>query len=57
MTGKLAVDPHRFFERNRDERTWGHCMKLKKRSFRTHKQAHFFSDRVVAASNKLPEKV
>ena len=57
MTGKVAVDPHHFFERNRDERTRGHCMKLKKRPSRTHQRAQFFSNRVVTPWNKLPEEV
>ena len=57
MTGKVAVDPHCFFKRNRDERTRGHWMKLKKRSSRTHQGAQFFSNRVVMPWNKLPEEV
>ena len=57
MTGKVAVDPHCFFKRNRDERTRGQWMKLKKRSSRTHQGAQFFSNRVVMPWNKLPEEV
>ena len=57
LTGKLAVDPNQFFERNFDDRTRGHHLKLAKRRCSSQARAKFFTNRVVTAWNSLPEKV
>ena len=57
LTGKVAVDADRFFEKNQDERTRGHQLKLKKRSSRSQLRAKFFANRVVTPWNNLPEEV
>ena len=57
LTGKVAVDADHFFEKNQDERTRGHQLKLKKRSSRSQLRAKFFTNRVVTPWNNLPEEV
>ena len=57
MTGKLNVDHTHWFERNTDQRTRGHKLKLKVRRSKNQARSKFFSNRVVEMWNSLPEEV
>ena len=57
LTGKTGLDPAKFFEKNEDERTRGHHLKLKAKRAAHVARAKFFSLRVVNAWNGLPEEV
>ena len=57
LTGKVRLDPAHFFERDQNQRTRGHHLKLKKKHVNTQARAKFFSNRVVSLWNDLPEEV
>ena len=57
VTGKSKLDPNQFFERHQDDRTRGHQFKLKALRSAHQARAKFFSNRVVAYWNRLPEEV
>ena len=57
LTNRIKLEPSKFFEHNQDDRTRGHHMKLKTKRASLLSRAKFFSHRVVAKWNKLPEEV
>ena len=57
LTGKLNVDPNKFFKRDNATRTRGHHLKLAKPRSNRLLRDKFFSRRVVDRWNKLPEEV
>ena len=50
LTGKVVIDPGRFFERNQDTRTRGPQLKPKKQSSGSQLRAQFFSNRVITGA-------
>lgn len=57
LTGKVRLDPDKFFKRAEDLRTRGHHLKLQKRRSAHQARLNFFSNRVVTSWNSLPEEV
>ena len=57
MSGKLNVDYTHWFERNPEQITRGHRLKLKVRRAKNQVRGKFFSNRVVQLWNSLPEEV
>jgi len=57
MHGVDDIEPERIFQRDREGRTRGHSMKLKKARVRTSGRTKTFSQRVVDSWNALPEEV
>ena len=57
MTGKTMLDPDHFFERDSNDRTRGHQLKLKKKRAKHLSRLKFFSHRVVSHWNSLPGEV
>ena len=57
LTGKVKVDYEQFFELEHQDRTRGHCLKLKKRRSKHLYRLKFFSNRVVNQWNSLPSEV
>ena len=57
LTGKVNVDPNKFFERVSNRRTRGHTLKLKKARTIHLARSKFFANRVITPWNKLPNQV
>ena len=57
LTGKVKLNPSKFFKRTEDPRTRGHHLKLQKMRSSHHARSNFFSNRVVTKWNSLPEEV
>ena len=57
MTGKLNVNPEKFFTKDRASRTRGHHLKLIKPRANQLLRSKFFSRRVLDAWNRLPDEV
>ena len=57
VTGKTRLDATQFFERNQDDRTRGHHLKLKTLRSVHQARAKFFANQVVTHWNGLPDDV
>ena len=57
LTGKVKLDPDKFFQRDEGQRTRGHQLKLQKKRVTQYARANFFSNRVISLWNSLPEQV